>query len=212
MGYRDELYRKRVVHSVPLVQPYGREIEPSLADHQAPRTVAREVLRHRRRAVTWCPRDTEALSTQERQAEVVTDVGVGEKYAVERSPGLRTPPKRFAGNEVELPREVRCGVDEIIPLRIGVDQCQRGYVVGIASGGLTARCVASGLWQAAVLHRSQHQREHLRLRGGGGGGGEPVPAGSGHRGGHELSARCHHWVFRVTVSFQVSGFKLKPST
>ena len=112
----------------------------------------------------------------------MADVGVREKDAVERTAGLGPAPKGRAGDEIDLPRQIGRRVDQVEPLGAGFHESERRDVPVEAPGGFTPFGIAADLWQSAVLHGSQHEREHLLL-------GDEGPAGGGEHGTEEFSAR-----------------------
>ena len=161
---RKELHRERIVHTVPLAQGKLREVEPAFLDHQTPGTVLRQIPRHLRAAVTWRRRGRQSLTPEERQPQIMPDVGVREKDAVERATGLGPLPERLTRDEIHLARQIGRRVHEIEALDIRFDERQRCNVAWPASRSLTARRVAPGLRQPAILHRPQNQRIELGCR------------------------------------------------
>jgi hypothetical protein len=98
------------------------------------------------------------LEAKEGQTEIVTDVGMGQKDAVEGcavDAALHRPAD--VAESVELVADVRGGVDEIDLAAGGQNQSETGdatAAVGVTTGDLTIRTAAGGVWEPAILNRT----------------------------------------------------------
>ena len=139
-------------------------LEPDVSerDELFPRGVAPKQLRHARHAVDRQVASVHGLESEERQTQVMPDVGVGQEHPLQRS---AIEPAGFASklaHRVELLANIRSGVDEIDLVGVGkADRETRNPSVpgGIVPGGVAARAIAGGVREATVLDRAENADE-----------------------------------------------------
>ena len=124
VGHLPELDLQVGVDPVPPVRCEGVEDDPSLVRQEPPGLVGRQVVRHGGGAVDGGVPDSESFVPQQRQPQVVPNVGVGQEDPVEGPSLGRALPEGRLGDEVDLSRDVRGGVHEVEPLRAGLHQRQ----------------------------------------------------------------------------------------
>ena len=79
---------------------------------------------------------------------------MGEENSIEWASRLGTHPECITRDEIHLPGQIRRGVNQVVALRLWLNQCQRGHVARLAPGSIAACRVTSCLRQAPVLYGS----------------------------------------------------------
>ena len=146
MRYGHHAHIEDPVHVGPAVHRNAGELQPPLVDQKAPGGVVGEHALHAARTVTGGRRDTDALTAQEGESQVVPHMGVRQENPVERIPAVRPLAERRFLDEIHLSGQTRRRVYQIETLSRRIHDGEGGHVARrLQTCLLTPVAVAPGL-------------------------------------------------------------------